>query len=76
MEKNSLIAGNRVNNPLNEKGNISNAHSDRVRAVSNLLIQDASPNIDEGTYTCSPSDGTTEASTRLYVLQGEQANCF
>ena len=70
MEKVSLIGGNRIHNSLKEKVDVSNNHSDRLRVVSNLLIRDASSTIDGGRYTCSPSDGTTEASTVLYVLEG------
>ena len=74
MEKVTLNIGGRQtrkNKSLNGAAvSHSDNYSDRLRAVSHLLIRDASPDIDEGRYTCSPSDGTTEASTTLHVLEG------
>ena len=72
MEKVALVGGpTRKNKSLNRAAaSHSDNYSDRLRAVSHLLIRDASPDIDEGRYTCSPSDGTIEASTTLFVLEG------
>merc|ERR1712136_394533 len=71
MEKVALVGGpTRKNKSLNRAAaSHSDNYSDRLRAVSHLLIRDASPDIDEGRYTCSPSDGTIEASTTLFVLE-------
>ena len=73
MEKVTLIGEIRNGDSLNG-GAIHNLNNqdDKIRAVSSLLIRGAHPAIDEGRYTCSPSDGTNEASTRVYVLEGKE----
>ena len=72
MEKVALVGGpTRKNKSLNRAASShSDNYSDRLRAVSHLLIRDASPDVDEGRYTCSPSDGTIEASTTVFILEG------
>ena len=69
-----MTGGTRTGQSLNEAVHLSNNHNDRLRAVSTLLIRGAHSSIDEGRYTCSPSDGTNEASTRVYVLEGIKIN--
>ena len=70
MEKVALIGGTRNGQSLNGALHSSNNQDDKLRAVSSLLIRGAHSSIDEGKYTCSSSDGTTEASTRVYVIEG------
>ena len=72
MEKVALIGGKRNRQSLNGAIHSSNNQDDKLRALSSLLIRGAHSAIDEGRYTCSPSDGTNEASTRVYVLEGIQ----
>ena len=72
MEKLSMVGGISKHKSPNGTLDISHNRFDRLRAVSSLLIRSASPAIDEGRYTCSPSDGTTEASTMLHVIEGKR----
>ena len=74
MEKVTLIGGIRNGESLNGAIHNSNNQDDKLRAVSSLLIRGAHPAIDEGRYTCSPSDGTNEASTRVYILEGKHVH--
>ena len=67
MDKVSLIGGTRngMTDIVSEDD-----HSEKLRTASSLLIRGASPLMDEGRYTCSPSDGTIEVSTTLHVIEG------
>ena len=74
FEKVALVGRARIGQSLNGDVYSSNNHNDRLRAVSTLLIRGVHSSIDEGRYTCSPSDGSNEASTRVYVLEGIKIN--